>query len=50
MCLELTVKTPEWHQWLWSDVFINFQQISHVSHGVSVGDFKQVNAGSEDEL
>ena len=53
MCLKVMVKIPERCQWHRSHVFIvNFQRISHihVSSGVSIGDFEQVNAGSVDKL
>ena len=51
MCLELTVSTTEWRQWLCSDVFIvNFSTDLAYSSGVSVGDFERVNADSVDEL
>ena len=31
ICSKLTIKTTEWHQWLWSGVFIvNFEHISHL--------------------
>ena len=43
ICLKLTIKTSEWRQWQRSDVFIaNFAQISS---GISIFNFKQVNAG-----
>ena len=48
MCLKLIVRTLERRQWHYSGILIvNFQQISF---GASIGDFKQVNVGSVNQL
>ena len=47
-CSKLTIKTPEWHQWRRSGVFIfNFEQILHiVPMFASLTLNKQIPAGS----
>ena len=50
ICLKLTIKTPERHQWHRSGVFaVNFEHIPHSTHrsSVSIVYFEQVNTGLE---
>ena len=46
ICSKSTTKTPEWHHWRWSSVFIfNLEHISHpfLVSSVFIGNFEQVN-------
>ena len=44
----MKMKIPELFHWCHSDAFkVNFEQMSHIFSGVSITNFKQVNASWE---